>query len=329
MPSRWQPVFCTIYNRYFKLPFMNWNASVPVLITGIRPQIAGIAACLYLAGHPVTVWSNDVAAIVGKLEQHLNDKAIFSSGRLQVVHDPPTRTDFPIAFICTKEVLAEKRRCISELEKLLPLDALIAVNSDSILLSEIQKAAMHPARVIGANWTEPAQITSFLELIGNDTTDPRYLDALSRMANAYWGKRPYILYRNEGIRGRMMAAMAREALFLVENGYASITDIDRACRNDAGYYLPFAGNFRYMDLMGPHAYGRVMQDLNPELYAGAEMPPLLDRIVNEGGFGMENNKGFYTYSEEEKLEWQRKFAVFSHQIAALMQKYPFSYDRDQ
>lgn len=35
--------------------------------------------------------------------------------------------------------------------------------------------------------------------------------------------------------------------------------------NDMGWWIPFVGPFRYMDLMGVEAYYRVMRDLLPDL----------------------------------------------------------------
>jgi len=119
--------------------------------------------------------------------------------------------------------------------------------------------------------------------------------------------------------------MVREAFYLVQNRYASIEDIDRACRNDAGYYLPFAGNFRYMDLMGTYAYGLVMKDLNKELSTESIIPEFFKKIMEEGGKGMENKNGFYQYNEEEVKKWNKLFNSFSYKIKRIIEKYPFNY----
>ncbi len=54
-----------------------------------------------------------------------------------------------------------------------------------------------------------------------------------------WGKEPSLIRKD--IRGfitnRLMYAMMREAFHLVENEYATYEDIDRACRNDFGYWI--------------------------------------------------------------------------------------------
>jgi 3-hydroxyacyl-CoA dehydrogenase, C-terminal domain len=55
--------------------------------------------------------------------------------------------------------------------------------------------------------------------------------------------------------------MYREAFHLGESGVATVEDVDRSQRNDVGYWIIFAGPFRYMDLMGVPAYKTEMIDL--------------------------------------------------------------------
>jgi 3-hydroxybutyryl-CoA dehydrogenase len=72
---------------------------------------------------------------------------------------------------------------------------------------------------------------------------------------------------------------------LVENGYATVEDIDRACRNNAGYWMTLVGVFGWMDLTGVPAYHTVMKDLFPTLSNNTEVPKMIDEIVKNGGRG--------------------------------------------
>ena len=152
-------------------------------------------------------------------------------------------------------------------------------------------------------------------------TNQELVQAVFGEAKQHWQKDPYLLKNGRGIRSRMLTALMREAFFLVENDYVRIEDIDRACRNDAGYYLPFAGNFRYMDLMGAYMYGVVMQDLNPELSKDKHIPEFARKLFKSGAEGMQNGKGFYEYEEGEAEEWDNKFRKFSHEIKDVISKY--------
>jgi 3-hydroxybutyryl-CoA dehydrogenase len=211
------------------------------------------------------------------------------------------------------------------LEYVLPEYTPIAINTESLPLSDIQQDAKNPQRIIGANWVEPAHTTYFLEIISNQANPEALVKKFSAMAQQYWNKDPYVLKTGYSIRSRMMSALIREAFYLVENGFVSFEDVDRACRNDAGYYLPFAGNFRYMDLMGTFIYGLVMKDMNPDLSKDRHIPAFFNEIIDSGGRGMENNKGFYEYKNGDVEKWKERSRVFSYQIHEIIDKYPFKY----
>jgi 3-hydroxybutyryl-CoA dehydrogenase len=116
--------------------------------------------------------------------------------------------------------------------------------------------------------------------------------------------------------------MYREAFFLVENGYATIEDVDRACRNNPGYWMALVGIFLWMDLTGVPAYHTVMKDLFPTLNNQTTIPTLIDDVVKDGGKGVLNAKVFYKYTEEEAKMWEETFHEFSYEVRDLALKYP-------
>lgn len=232
---------------------------------------------------------------------------------------------YELAIAVTGEDAHEKKAILRQLEDHISADTLIGMNTESIPLSTLQQDCDYPERVIGLNWVEPVHTTFFLEIIANDQTGKEPANDLFRLAKACWNKDPYLVCNDVSVRAKMFSAMVREAFFLVQNGYASVEDIDRACRNDAGYYLPFSGNFRYMDLMGAYAYGLVMKDLNPELSQATAVPEFFKEIIRQGRLGMEYQEGFYAYEEDEAEYWKKLFSRFSHQIREIICKYPFNY----
>lgn len=217
----------------------------------------------------------------------------------------PSHIPCNLVIAITDENEAGKKQLIQRLESRVHEDTIIAVNSESIPLEDLQAISKQPSRILGLNWSYPADLSLFLEIVVNDGTARQNCKSLEALAKEKWGKDPYIAYSGFSLRARMMAAWAREAIYLVENDYASMESVDRACRNDAGYYLPFAGNFRYMDLMGTYAYGMVMKDLNPELSNDVRLP---DNIADDASAYAPNT------SEE-------KYRQFSEAIRALILKY--------
>lgn len=220
------------------------------------------------------------------------------------------------------ENIDQKIALLLQLENIVDSGALICSNTSAIPVSLLQKDMQFPERVFGLHWAEPAHITRFMEIICGDKSDSTHLSTLLNLAKK-WEKEPSVLHKD--IRGfianRIMYAMLREAFFLVENGYATFESVDRSLRNDVGYWISFAGPFRFMDLTGIPAYLAVMKDLFPELNNSTKPPALMEKIVSEGALGIKNGKGFYTYSRESSQKWEELFTSFTYDIRKLTHKY--------
>lgn len=300
----------------------------PILVVGSCPLTSSIVSCLVQAGQRVKLYSDDCPAVEQRVALLTTEtpQGLLTCQPLTSWHDLSLfaeRLPYELAIVITSEDEPLKRDRISRLEELMPADALIAINTESISLDALQQQARQPERILGVNWSEPAHTTCFLEIITTDRNRTDWVDEFCQTARTQWHKDPYVLRHGQGIRTRMLCALIREAFYLIENEYVSMEDVDRACRNDAGYYLPFAGNFRYMDLMGGYMYGLVMRDLNPELSKDQHIPQFFKSIIEQGGKGMANGRGFYQYSQEEADNWDAQCQTFSHQIAQLMHRYPF------
>ena len=221
------------------------------------------------------------------------------------------------------EDLKLKRACLHEIERSVRREAIIGSNTSAIPPSLLQRGMSYPDRVMGIHWGEPAHITRFMEIVCGNQTKLRYARRAVALARR-WGKEPSLLRRD--IRGfitnRCMYALMREAFHLVESGYATVEDVDRSVRNDLGYWITFAGPFRFMDLTGIPAYRAVMKDLLPDLNCSKKVPSLIDRLVKSGARGVANAKGFYRYTPRQARRWEKAFLKFSYEIRALAQKYP-------
>lgn len=224
---------------------------------------------------------------------------------------------------CVTENVEVKKEVYSKIELVISADAILTTNTSAIPITVLKDFVQYPNRFIGMHWAEPAFTTKFLEIVCSSETDMEIAELLYEVASS-WGKEPTLVRKD--IRGfvtnRIMYAMYREAFFLVENGYATIEDVDRSCRNDGGHWMPFCGLFRYMDITGLQAYYSVMKDLFPTLNNQANTPNLIADIAEKGGNGILNGVGFYTYTKEEAEEWERAYEEFAFDISRLSAKYP-------
>jgi 3-hydroxybutyryl-CoA dehydrogenase len=308
--------------------------SVRVGVVGLGLMGTSIVTCLAAAGHPVVGIDKDAGrrrALKRRVSVLLHDmrrEKLLSREPAMALRHLRTSSDFGALRNCGLviesifENLAEKRTVLRDIEGAVAPNALIGSNTSALPVTELQRGARHPSRILGIHWGEPAHILRFLEVICGDETDLRNAQKVLRLAGM-WNKEPTLVRRD--IRGfianRIMYAMMREAFYLVENGFATVEDVDRSVRNDLGYWITMAGPFRYMDLTGIPAYAAVMRDLLPDLDCAKDTPKLMRRVVASGARGISNENGFYSYTATEAKSWEKRFLDFSYEIRALAVKY--------
>ncbi len=310
-------------------------ADIPVGVIGVGLMGTSIVSCLLAAGHPVVGLESDSEQrrrapeeVRAQLEELIREGFLESSSselveRFRITGDLAHLEGSHLVIECISEDIEAKRQTFNAVEKVIPPTAVIGSNTSAIPLTLLQKGMCHPERLLGIHWTEPAHIGRFLEIIMGEETAPQCVEYVTELA-CLWSKEPTLVRRD--IRGfianRICYAMFREAFHLVESGIAGIEDVDRSVRNDVGYWITFAGPFRYMDLMGVSAYEKVMRDLLPELNSSPEVPRLMKDTVESGAKGISNCRGFYKYTPEEAKHWKELFHQFTFEIHRLAETYP-------
>ena len=307
---------------------------VPAGVIGLGLMGTSIVTCLVAAGHSVVAIDKDsirrsgLKRRVAALLRDMRREKLLAQDPGGLLKNLSTSNDFAALRSCGLviesifENLSEKRDVLRKIEDAVSPETLIGSNTSALPVTELQRGARHPERILGIHWGEPAHILRFLEVICGNETDQRNAEKVMRLARR-WRKEPTLVRRE--VRGfitnRIMYAMIREAFYLVENGYATAEDVDRSVRNDMGYWITLAGPFRYMDLTGIPAYAAVMRDLLPDLCCSQETPKLMEQVVASGARGISNAKGFYPYTPAEAKRWEKRFLEFSYEIRALALKY--------
>jgi carnitine 3-dehydrogenase len=136
---------------------------------------------------------------------------------------------------------ALKRRMLADIDALTAEGVIIASSTSALLRSSIVADCKTPRRFIVAHPFNPPHLVPLVELVGDDE------NIVQQAAEFYrtLGRRPVILKREMPghIANRLSSALYREAVYLVEQGVASVADIDAALCNGPG--LRWA-------VMGPH-----------------------------------------------------------------------------
>jgi 3-hydroxybutyryl-CoA dehydrogenase len=305
-----------------------------VAVIGLGLMGRSIAACLLAAGHRVIGVTDDLGASAS-VPQHIRQllAEMAAEGLLALPAETLIQqflltgelndvAEAEIVFESIPEDINLKRDLLQKLERIVSATCILTTNTSAIPVTLLQQGALHPERILAVHWADPAIVRRFLEIVPGAGTSQECVDRIAALAPK-WGKEPSVLRKE--IRGfitnRISYAMFREACHLVDSGVCTVEDVDRAMRNDAGWWMPFAGPFRYMDLMGVEAYYRVMGDLLPELSTDPGIPRLIREVVESGGRGMKNGRGFYRYSQEEAKRWENRFREFNYKMRRLTAEY--------
>jgi 3-hydroxybutyryl-CoA dehydrogenase len=194
------------------------------------------------------------------------------------------------------EKLDVKRRLFTDLDRAAPPHAILATNSSSIVSSRIADATGRPDRVCNVHFFNPALIMKCVEVVRGPATSDETTATAVELARRL-GKVPVVLDREIPgfIANRILGAVRDEAIFLLENGIASVEDIDTACRTALGYPM---GPFELMDLTGIDIGYLTKKDRYAESGDPKDQPSKsVSDLVERGELGRKTGRGWYDYDQ--------------------------------
>ncbi len=110
------------------------------------------------------------------------------------------------------------------------------------------------------------------------------------------------------VENRILYAILRECLSLVERGIVSEADMDTCVKWGIGYKLAVIGPMRLLDMAGLDIYSSVASYLNPDLSAAKEVPAMVKEKADAGQLGMKTLGGIYPYTAEQVAERRAEIA---------------------
>ena len=158
-------------------------------------------------------------------------------------------TDFMIE--AATENMDLKKQIFMEASKFSPENAILATNTSGLPIVDIAGVTNRPGRVVGIHFWNPPYLLRAVEVVkGTSTTDETVKVAYDILKKV--GKKPVVVKRDiPGQIGiRILYAMLREAMSLVEKGVASPEDIDTVVKEALGTRLPVVGVLELADLSG-------------------------------------------------------------------------------
>ena len=149
------------------------------------------------------------------------------------------------------ERLAAKREALRALEEVVRPEVIVSSSTSSFLPSAIQAVAAHPGRVLVGHPFNPPHLIPLVEVAGGEQTSRQALEWTVEFYRAT-GKAPVLVKREAvgHLANRLTAALFREAVHLVAEGYTTVEDIDEVVTNGPGLRWALQGPFATYHLAG-------------------------------------------------------------------------------
>jgi 3-hydroxybutyryl-CoA dehydrogenase len=193
------------------------------------------------------------------------------------------------------EDLELKKNVFKQLDELTRAHVILTTNTSSMSVTEIAMATKRPEKVSGMHFFNPAQIMKLVEVIRGYHTNDETVRTVMEMSKKM-GKEPVEVKKDTPgfIVNRLLMPHFVEAIKMLEEGIASVEDIDKAVKLGLNYPM---GPFELMDLtgidIGLHVTEYLYRELNKE--SKWSIPTLFRSMVRAGRLGRKTKGGWYKY----------------------------------
>lgn len=280
-----------------------------VLIIGSGMMGSGIAQVCAQTGLQVLLHDSSAPALsrafknidwsIGKLIEKGQLKELKETilARITPAEHLPDRPDVNLAIEAVFEDLGLKKDIFKRLDAACPPDTLLASNTSAIPITELAAVTQRPHQVLGLHFFSPVPMMQAVEVIkGIGTSDQTA--AAGRAFVLAIGKEPIMVNRDVAgfVINRINFPSAIEAMRLVEEGVATVEDIDKGLRLASGRKM---GIFETGDMVGLDITHGALMAIYQETGDPRFYPPLLlRRKVKAGQLGRKTGKGWYEYDEK-------------------------------
>jgi 3-hydroxybutyryl-CoA dehydrogenase len=313
-----------------------------VAIVGSGYMGGGIAQVLALAGHTVVI--SDVSAEVAEQnrqrllkesDQFVADE-LFQAGSTKIIDEhltAATSIEEAVAqaqFVeeAVPEKLELKREILARISAAAPADAVIASNTSTIQIGAMASAVDHPERFLGVHFSNPSPFIPGVEVIPHEATSEETIRTAEQVVQSTGKETARIKDVTGFVLNRLQYALFHEATQLVDEGVASVEDIDTVVRTTFGFRLPFFGPFAIADMAGLDVYAFCYESLQqgfPERFA---TPKILKDLVDQGKLGTKTGAGFLNVPADatpELVAYRNKAYVKMQQLLDELGPAPVTY----
>jgi 3-hydroxybutyryl-CoA dehydrogenase len=285
-----------------------------VLIYGCGTMGCGIACCASLAGEPVILVDVDAVTAqkgIGRVKEILEEmcsqglcgeqEVLAASQRVSAAEDlESVQSRVKLVIEAVYENMSLKQDVFSRLDAILPPEIPLLSNTSGMRITEIAEKTKHPERTLATHFWLPANLIPLVEIVIGDRSSPALAEKIKTYLTG-WGKKPVIVARDlpGQLANRILQAVIREAVNIVEIGLATAEDVDTAIKMGMALRFPVWGPLEHVDAVGFDICESVQNTVLPEISNRKEASPLFEKMRCEGNLGAKTGKGFYDWSKKD------------------------------
>jgi len=229
----------------------------------------------------------------GKLQAGEKDKIM---GRIKGTTKLADLKDMDYVVEAVLEDINLKKQVFKELDELCRPEVILSTNTSSMSITEIAAATKRPDKVCGMHFFNPVPLMKLVEIIRGFATSDQTVAISTDLAKKMGKVTVEVKKDSPGfIVNRIMIPHFIEAIKIVEEGIASIPDVDSAVKNGLNYPM---GPFELMDLTGIDIAYFVAEYFYKELNKESKWasPNLLKTMIRANKLGRKTGAGWYNYS---------------------------------
>jgi len=234
-------------------------------------------------------------------------------------------TDADVVIEAVPEDMDIKAEVYGEVDEYAPGHVIYATNTSSLSITDLSELTDRPGQFCGMHFFNPPVRMDLVEVIRGAHTDDEILETVETLAEDL-GKTPVRVRKDSPgfIVNRILIPMLNEAAWLVEEGVATIEEVDATAT--ANLDLPM-GAFELSDQIGNDVTLHILEYLQDVVGDAYDPAPMLERAVEEDRLGRKTDEGFYDYDDggadyegadaREEVE-HRLLAVMANEVATLL-----------
>jgi 3-hydroxybutyryl-CoA dehydrogenase len=221
-------------------------------------------------------------------------------GRLSGTTNFEDLADCDIIIEAIIENLEEKRNTYRQLDALCKPETIFASNTSSLSITEMMTATSpeRQTRFVGLHFFNPVPLMKLVEVVRTILTDEAVYEQAVDFGKKL-GKVPVRASDKTGfIVNRLLVPYMLDSIRALEEGVASIVDIDNAMKLGCGYPMGPLTLGDFVGLDTTYYIAEIMfNEFREKRFAP---PPLLKRMVLAGLYGRKSGRGFYDYTKDPK-----------------------------